>query len=164
VCRRPPIDHTIWELFCATGGRICFFVSQLIRSINCCIISMGSELSRYRIKTRETKFSSILESKIRNLLSAVLTRTPRGMLPGTKSTIYVVSFRFLPFLSLFRLPVSTIPDKFKQCFLSYSANFNRILKAARPLRLHRRNGFEKLPMSLLDRNHFLVLINGRSPP
>lgn len=164
MCRRPPIDHTIWELFCATGRRICLFVSQLIQSINCWLISMGSELSLYRIKTRETKFSSILESKIRNLLSAVLTTTPRGVLPGTKSTIHVVSLKFLPFLSLFRSPVSTIPDKFKQCFLSYSVNVNGILKAARPLRPHRRNGFEKLPLNLLDRNHFLVLINGRSPP
>ena len=164
MCRRPPIDHTIWELFCATGRRICLFVSQLIQSINCCLISIGSELSRYRIKTRETKFSSILESKIRNLFSAVLTRTPRGVLPGTKSTIHVVSLKFLPFLSLFRSPVSTIPDKYRQRFLSYSVNVNEALKAARPLRPHRKNGFEKLPLSLLDRNHFLVLINGRSPP
>lgn len=164
VCRRPPIDHAIWELFCATGRRICLFVSQLIQSVNCCLISIGSQLSRCRIKTRETEFSPILESGIRNLFSAVLARTPRGVLPGTKSTIHVVSLTFLPFLSLFRSPVSTVPDKYKQRFLSSSANVNEASKAARPLRPHRRNGFEKLPLNLLDRNHFLVLINGRSPP
>jgi hypothetical protein len=164
VCRRPPIHHAIWELFCATGRRICLFVSQLIQSVTCCLISIGSELSRYRITTRETKFSTILASKIRNLLSAVPTRNPGGVLPENTSTIHVVSFRFLPFLSLLRSPVSTIPDKYRQRFLSYSSNVHGALKAARPLRTHRRNGFEKRPLKLLDRNHFLVLINGRSPP
>lgn|GEM_PF-3603343 len=164
MCRRPPIDHVIWELFCVTGRRIRLFYLQLIQSINCCLISIGSELSRCRIKTRETKFSAILESKIRNLLSAVPTRNTGGVLLETTSTIHVVSFRFLPLLSLVRSPVSTIPDKYRQRFLSYSANVHGALKAARPLRTHRRNGFEKLPLKLLDRNHFLVLINGRSPP
>ncbi len=164
MCRRPPIDHAIWDLFCATGRRICLFVLQLIQSINCYLISVASELSRYRIKTRETKFSSILTSKVRDLFSAVPTRRPGGVLSGTKSTIHVVSLEFLPFLSLFRSPVSIIPDKYRQRFLSYSVNVNEALKAARPLRPHRKNGFGKLPISLLDRNHFLVLVNGRSPP
>jgi hypothetical protein len=164
VCRRPPIDHAIWKLFCATGRRILLFVLQLIQSTNCCLTSKGLELSHYRVNARRTKFSSILTSKVRDLFSTVLTRTPRGVLPGTKSTIHVVSLTFLPFLSFFRSPVSTVPDKYKQSFLSSSANVNEAPKAARPLRPHRRNGFEKLPLNLLDRNHFLVLINGRSPP
>lgn len=164
VCRRPPIDHAISKLFCATGRRIRLFVLQLIQSTNCCLISMGLELNHYRVNARRTKFSSILTSKVRDLFSAVLTRTPGGVLPGTKSTIHVVTLRFLPFLPLFRSPVSTTPDKYRQRFLSSSSNINEALKAARPLRPHRRNVFGKLPLNLLDRNHFLVLVNGRSPP
>lgn len=82
----------------------------------------------------------------------------------SKSTICVVNYRLLPLLSLLRSSVSMIPDKSRQSFLLWSIYLKEALEVFHSLRPFRRNGSEIAPTGLLDRNHFLVLVNGRSPP
>jgi hypothetical protein len=56
-----------------------------------------------------------------------------------------------------------IPNKIRHSFLLWS-ELKEAIEAFRSLRPIRRSGFEIPPTILLDRNHFLVLVNGRSPP
>ncbi len=86
-----------------------------------------------------------------------------GTFIRSKSTICVVNSRLLPLLSLLRSSVSMIPNKIKHSFLLWS-ELKEAIEAFRSLRPIRRSGFEIPPTILLDRNHFLVLVNGRSPP
>ena len=83
---------------------------------------------------------------------------------SSKSTTLVVNSRILPLLSLIRSSVSMIPDKCRQSLLLWSVEFKEALETFHSLRPMRRRGFKMPPTILLDRNHFLVLINGRSPP
>ena len=83
---------------------------------------------------------------------------------SSKATTCVVNSRILPLLSLIRSSVSMIPDKCRQSLLLWSVEFKEALETFHSLWPMRRRGFKMPPTILLDRNHFLVLINGRSPP
>jgi hypothetical protein len=106
----------------------------------------------------------IVVSKFRRLFSETLAGVFRGMLSTSISTIHDVTFQFLPFLCVLSSSVSVISDMRIQCFSLWSTLSKEALKIICSLRPSGRNFLEKLRLILLDRNHFLVLVNGRSPP
>jgi len=103
-------------------------------------------------------------SQFRRLFSKIISVVFGGILSRSISTIFVVTFQFLPLLSVLSSSVSVISDMRIQLFSLWLTLSEETLKTICPLRLFGRNFLEKLALILLDRNHFLVLVNGRSPP
>ena len=110
--------------------------------------------------TYRSIFSITTPSYIQNIESVYFDRTP----VRSKISSCVLNSRILPFLSLLRSSVSFLPDKNRQSFFLWSAELVDALAASKPLSPTRRSSFQIRPTIILDRNHFLVLVNGRSPP
>lgn len=132
--------------------------------ITCISLTFSSRPDLFRGNAHRFNPSLVVLSKLKRFFSTALFRAFMGDLFRSISTIPVVTFQFLPLLSLLSLKVSEISDKQKQRFLLCSIHLKEALKATGSLRPIGRNNFEKLAFILLDRNHFLVLVNGRSPP
>ena len=133
------------------------FIISCISSISW-LSSVNSRVNALRLNSR-----SVIPTKTGACLFAARLGSFSGTFIRSKSTIYVVNCRLLPLLSLLRSSVSMIPDKNRHSFLLWS-ELKEAIEAFRSLRPMRRSGFEIPPTILLDRNHFLVLVNGRSPP
>lgn len=133
------------------------FIISCISSISW-LSSVNSRVNALRLNSR-----SFIPTKTGACLFAARLGSFSGTFIRSKSTIYVVNCRLLPLLSLLRSSVSMIPDKNRHSFLLWS-ELKEAIKAFRSLRPIRRNGFEIPPTIFLDRNHFLVLVHGRSPP
>jgi hypothetical protein len=113
----------------------------------------------------EFRFDTLsVVSQFRRLFSKTISGVFGGILPRSISTIFVVTFQFLPLLSVLSSSVSVISDMRIQRFPLWLTLSGETLKTICPLRPFGRNFLEKLALILLDRNHFLVLVNGRSPP
>ena len=142
-------------------ANFCHFIKCLVGCISP-ISWLSSVISRVNILRLDSR--SVIPTKNRACFFTARIGSFNGVFIRSKSTIYVVNSRLLPLLSLLRSTVSMIPDKNRQRFLLYSIGLEETLGPIRSLRPRRRNGFGKLLLTLLDRNHFLVLVNGRSPP
>ena len=122
-------------------------------------------LSIYDFRENYCRFNQlIVVSKFKGLFSETLAGVFRGILSRSISKIHDVTFQFLPFLCVLSSSVSVISDMRIQCFSLWSTLSKDSLKTICSLRPSGRNFLEKLGFILLDRNHFLVLVNGRSPP
>ncbi len=122
-------------------------------------------LAIYDLRNNFCRFNQlIVVSKFKRLFSETLAGVFRGILSRSISKIHGVTFQFLPFLCVLSSSVSVISDMRIQCFSLWSSLSKGALKTICSLRPFERNFLEKLGLILLDRNHFLVLVNGRSPP
>ncbi len=98
------------------------------------------------------------------LFSRIISGVFGGILSRSISTIFVVTFQYLPILSVLSSSVSVISDMRIRSFSLWLTLSEETLKTICSLRPFGRNFLEKIALILLDRNHFLVLVNGRSPP
>jgi len=122
-------------------------------------------LSIYDFRQNYCRFNQlIVVSKFKRLFSKTLAAVFRGILSRSISKIHDVTFQFLPFLCVLSSSVSVISDMRIQRFSLWSTLSKDALNTICSLRPFGRNFLEKLGLILLDRNHFLVLVNGRSPP
>lgn len=146
-----------------TRGAIAHVYHFIKFTISC--ISSASWLSSVNssVKALRLNSQSVIPTKNGACFFAARLGSFSGTFIRSKSTIYVVNSRLLPLLSLLRSSVSMIPDKNRHSFLLWS-ELKEAIEAFPSLRPIRRSGFEIPPTILLDRNHFLVLVNGRSPP
>ncbi len=154
--KKIPSDSAHWDL-------AVFY--QFIEFITTCIsatICMGFD--QFRGDAPRLNSRSVNPSRFHGRFSTVRLGLFRGAFTRSNSTIHVVNSRLLPLLSLLRSSVSMIPDKHRQRFLLWSVELKEALEAIRSIRPTRKNSFGKIRVTLLDRNHFLVLVNGRSPP
>ncbi len=164
MCQRAfddfPSKDTLRNLTRRAIGDVYHFIKFIISCISSIswLSSVNSRFNALRLNSR-----SVIPTKNGVCFFAARLGSFSGTFIRSKSTIYVVNSRLLPLLSLLRSSVSMIPNKIRHSFLLWS-ELKEAIEAFRSLRPIRRSGFEIPPTILLDRNHFLVLVNGRSPP
>jgi hypothetical protein len=162
VSQRAFVDHSANPLTHASERGPHQFVCQLLKFLSISAICY-SKLCDFRKNDCRFNLLSVV-SKFKRLFSETLAGVFRGILSRSISKIHGVTFQFLPFLCVLSSSVSVISDMRIQCFSLWSSLSKGALKTICSLRPFERNFLEKLGLILLDRNHFLVLVNGRSPP
>ena len=154
MSQRAFVDHSASPLTHASGRGPYDVYRQLLEF-----------LSIYEFRQNYCRFNQlIVVSKFKRLFSKTLAVVFRGILSRSISKIHGVTFQFLPFLCVLSSSVSVISDMRIQWFSLWSTLSKDALKTICSLRPFGRNFLEKLGLIFLDRNHFLVLVNGRSPP
>lgn len=145
------------------GGALRYFCHFIEFIIGCILSISWLSFVNSRANALRLNLRSVIPTKTRVCFFTARLGSFRGVFFRSKSTNYTVNSRLLPLLSLLRSSVSMIPDKNRHSFLLWS-ELKEAIEAFRSLRPRARSGFEIPQTILLDRNHFLVLVNGRSPP
>ena len=164
MCQRAFLNFSLRKLLRDSCHGYLAESSQVIRFFILCLFNgLFFWLGLIHKKACQLTSASIFKPTI-NFLSGSYFYQTKVAFPKQAATTDVEIFRLLPIVSNLSLFVSLVSHQRVSRFPLYPNSMEELSQTSGSTRQNRTTYLEIPPLNLLDRNHFLTLVNGRSPP